>query len=503
MLSQTEQLRNPDARVVLSSRCDTTLLDEYAKCVVGIMNGDSPRFQRKFWEITDRGADLWHFQQVTVSESQHYGGREKVILYNKAEGHLREEVAIRRRVLHDSDRRGGDAWGKRGVAVSSMGSLPVSLYTGDLFDGNTAVVIPNDPANLPAIWAFCRSAMFNESVREIDQAVKVTNATMTKVPFDLAYWQREAEDSYPCGLPEPYTENVTQWLFKGTVTPSTCPLQVATIRLLGYSWPDQDSDGFEKLLDDDGIVCIPAVRGERKASDRVRAVLAAAYDDEWSPAKQEELLASVGSGSKSIDEWLRDGFFEQHSKVFDNRPFMWHIWDGRKKDGFGALVNYHRLDAKLLDRLIYTYLGDWIKRQEQAVAQNESGADGRLLAAQQLQEKLKLIAEGEPPYDIFVRWKPIEEQAIGWNPDLNDGVRMNIRPFMEANILRKKPSSIKWKKDRGKEPKRPREQYPWFWGWDGKTKDFAGGREFTTDRFNDLHYTNAFKQAAREKVGVA
>ncbi|MCH8979724.1 MAG: carboxypeptidase regulatory-like domain-containing protein [Armatimonadetes bacterium] len=115
-------------------------------------------------------------------------------------------------------------------------------------------------------------------------------------------------------------------------------------------------------------------------------------------------------------------------------PVDWEVMITRM-DGFGALVNYHMLDAKLLDRLIYTYLGDWIKRQEQAVAQDESGADARLLAAQQLQEKLKLIAEGEPPYDIFVRWKPIEEQAVGWNPDLNDGVRMNIRPFIEANIL--------------------------------------------------------------------
>ena len=64
---------------------------------------------------------------------------------------------------------------------------------------------------------------------------------------------------------------------------------------------------------------------------------------------QEELLASVGYGGKSLDEWLRNGFFEQHYKLFRHRPFIWHIWDGRKKDGFGALVNYHMLDAKLLE----------------------------------------------------------------------------------------------------------------------------------------------------------
>jgi len=34
--------------------------------------------------------------------------------------------------------------------------------------------------------------------------------------------------------------------------------------------------------------------------------------------------------------------------------------------------------------------------------------------------------EGEAPYDILVRWKPLEQQPIGWYPDLNDGVRLNI-----------------------------------------------------------------------------
>ena len=37
------------------------------------------------------------------------------------------------------------------------------------------------------------------------------------------------------------------------------------------------------------------------------------------------------------------------------------------------------------------------------------------------------ILDGEAPYDLFVRWKPLSKQAKGWQPDLNDGVRMNIR----------------------------------------------------------------------------
>jgi len=155
-------------------------------------------------------------------------------------------------------------------------------------------------------------------------------------------------------------------------------------------------------------------------------------------------------------------------------PFTWHIWDGCR-DGFSALVNYHTLDRRQLEKLTYTHLGDWLKRQEDSLARDEGGAEARLLAARELQNKLKLILEGEPPYDIFVRWKPMEQQPIGWEPDLNDGVRLNIRPFVMADVLRKRPS-ITWGKDRGKNPPGS------LWG---------------EERINDRHLTLAEKRAVR------
>ena len=124
----------------------------------------------------------------------------------------------------------------------------------------------------------------------------------------------------------------------------------------------------------------------------------------------------------------------------------------------------------------------------------ERGAEDRLAAAEALQHKLALILEGKPPSDIFVRWKALDEQPIGWEPDLNDGVRMNIGPFVEAGVLRRNPK-IQWIKDRGKEPKslRPKDQFPWF---------RKGGR-FTGEPVNDAHLANADKRAAREPAAGA
>ena len=122
-------------------------------------------------------------------------------------------------------------------------------------DNNTAVIIPNDQAHLPAIWCFCSSPEYNEAVRRIDQKLNVTNATLVKVPFDLEYWSKIAEEKFPNGLPEPYTDDPTQWIFHGHPCGSVVwdetqkwtahgplrtdetVLQVAVARLLGYRWP--------------------------------------------------------------------------------------------------------------------------------------------------------------------------------------------------------------------------------------------------------------------------
>ena len=58
-----------------------------------------------------------------------------------------------------------------------------------------------------------------------------------------------------------------------------------------------------------------------------------------------------------------------------------------------------------------------------------------------------------------------------------------------AGVLRAAPN-IHWKKDRGKEPRRNKEQFPWFWN----------NGNFTGDRVNDLHWTKAEKYVARDRA---
>jgi N-6 DNA Methylase len=507
IFGQEDQLEQPDCRIVfgdLNSRVPQ--LSTFAECYQGVRTGDRERFIVSFWEV----ADFKHYWTPFRNSSDctdSYSGLYEAIRWEDGKGQLHEYAAETRDKLHDMHESGNRGWGRLGVAINQMRKLAAYHYLGERYDGNVNVIVPSKSVHLVPIWCFCSSPEYELAVRRLDQKLNVTNATLIKVPFDLAHWQKVAEEKYPHGLPKPFSSDPTQWLFNGHPKGSGQPLHVAVARLLGYQWPRQtgssfpdcpalDQDGLEKLADKDGVVCLSATKGESPAAERLRTVLVQALGKFDLSA----LIASAGpKGSKSetLEEWLRDEFFEQHCALFQHRPFVWHVWDGHKS-GFSALVNYHQLTHANLEKLTYAYLGDWIRRQQAAVDAGEAGSDARLQAAKQLQARLKLILEGDPPYDIFVRWKPLSKQAIGWRPDINDGVRMNIRPFATADILRKRVK-IKWEKDRGKEPLRDKKDFPWFWGWNEEKQDFAGvGKEPDGNRWNDCHYTNEFKQGANK-----
>ena len=514
---QAEQLKNPDAAVSLDNNTQFDFLSSIGTCFAGTDSGDSNRFRVNFWEIHNLTIG-WRFVLNSNGRTKHFSGRQNLLFLEDGYGDIYN--------CPGGSIRNKGKWGEFGVSVTRMGQLYCSLSNGEPWDRNTAVIIPKNTTMLAALWSFCESKEFLLAVRKINQKVSVSEATFNNIQLDSDHWSKIADEKYPNGPPRPYTNDPTQWIFHGHPCNSViwdkqtrwtgksslriddAVLQVAVARLLGYQWPAEldsemdlaaeqrelveESQDLLQFADDDGIVCLPPVRGEKAADNRLEELLQAIYGDIWSTQIRNQLLECAGCKNKSMAVWLREMFFEQHCKLFQNRPFIWQVWDGLS-DGFSALVNYHMLDEKNFERLIYTYLDDWIRTQRMGLAESIDGAAERLAAAENLKQRLEFILRGESPYDIFVRWKPLEEQAIGWNPDLNDGVRLNIRPFMsvpdggkkDAGVLRAKPN-IHWKKDRGKDV----ESAPWF-----KLGIEYGGKE--GDRINDHHLTLAEKTDAQ------
>lgn len=492
-LSQKGQLEKPDAVFSLVGSGRASTLGDYAGCFQGVSTGDNARFVIQFWEIPHPSED-WLFFQYPTRVTVNFGGRDSYVRQSLLAGDC-ESGAI----------RGREAWQRRGVAIARVGSLSATLYSGDYFANTAPVIIPKNEQHLPAIWAFAKSPKFYEVTRELNQALNVDNGYLAKVPFELSEWEVIASAEFPNGLPAPYSDDPTQWVFHGHPKPATNPLHVAVAWLLGYRWPAESDKQMElsdqarswikltceidEFADEDGIVCLPAVRGEAPADARLLELLMAAWGDDWSPAVLDRMLKDADCEGEDLAYWLQEKFFSQHCRFFHHRPFIWHIWDGLK-DGFAALVNYHKLDYAGLEALTYTYLGDWIRLQEAQAKAKVDGADIRLAAAKGLQAKLKLILEGEAPYDIFVRWKLMGQQPVGWYPDLNDGVRLNIRPFVTvgdvgrkgAGVLRDRPN-IDWRKDRGKDVA----SAPWY-------------SEFRGERINDHHLTLWEKTEARARL---
>ena len=514
-LSQANQICNPNTTIGYAVDGNHGLLEDVAYSYQGLATSDNPQFVFNFWEIqcVDNGWVLFQFAPYVTGAMS---GCSHVLFWEGGNG----KYADHAKALKEEGRLGGwksghAAWGKRGIAINRMGQLPVSLYHGTKFDCNVAVVIPHDEADIPAIWRYCSSSDYYKEVRKLNGKLSVTNSTLAKVPYEGSRWRAATAGQDSPNLYKISTSDPSQWAFHGHPAQANGALQVVVARLLGYRWPPESDPYMEmsndarvwvdraRLLhsfeDEDGIVCIPPVRGEKSAEERLLQLLATAWNDAWDGRVLAKLLTKVGG--LSLDDWLRNRFFEQHCSLFHHRPFIWHVWDGRKRDGFHALINYHKLvgadgnGRRLLESLTYSYLGDWIERQQDGVKHDATGAVGRLAAAIELQKRLLAIIEGEPPFDIFVRWKPINEQPIGWEPDINDGVRLNIRPFMAgdiltgrkgAGILRSKPN-IHWRNDRGKEPRRDQARFPWFWK----------SGEFTGERVNNIHLTNAEKRHGR------
>jgi len=538
--TQGEQLSSPDSRVVLSSLQSHQLLADFADAYQGIGTSDNAQFLRTFWELPQVTSE-YRYVQSAPTRSDVVSGAHHVLRWEEGAGrYFRHAMALKREGRLGGWKSGGSAWGKEGLAISVTGNLYVSQYLGDLFDTTVGVVIPRD---LPLeVETFVRSEQYEPQIRQLDQAMSVTEHTLLKAPFDQKHWRRAAVERYPLGPPKPYSNDPTQWVFHGHPAASDDPLQVAVARLLGYRWPAETDAALNlaadarawvaqnaklaSLADGDGIVCIPSMGSTPAAAERLLKLLRVAHQSgldmertfrqklertgsndpvtlallqrNWQPTLPSDfqewmtqLLGKTDDLHSALKTWLRDRFFQRHCQLFHHRPFIWHVWDGLR-DGFSALVHYHRLDHDLMKQLITGRLGEWISLQEQQANSDVRGSEGRLVAAERLKEQLEMILVGQSPHDIFVRWKPLAEQPQGWRPDPHDGVRLNIRPFLSvddikrkgAGTLRHKPR-IHWKKDRGKDVI----SAPWF----DLGPQYAGR---PGDRINDHHLSLADKHGA-------
>ena len=152
-LGQNAQTKNPDSRIGFSHESSIPLLQKSSGAFVGLQNGDTPRFILSFWEAP-RIAFPWSPFQLTCDETTLYGGRDGILRWENGKGELASAPYARV--------QGTEAWGYKGIAVRNTVPLPVTLYSGELYDQSSTAIVPQDPKHLSALWAFSPRKSFSQ-----------------------------------------------------------------------------------------------------------------------------------------------------------------------------------------------------------------------------------------------------------------------------------------------------------------------------------------------------
>jgi Eco57I restriction-modification methylase len=184
---------DPEVRIVIRESDAGEKLSDYAVPHTGMQTGDNDHYSFVFWELPQRTKE-WEFFHRTSVSTCHYSGRSLLLRWENGRGALAIEPG--RRIA------GLDCLGHSGILVHRMNQLPVTIYTGEIFDQNGAVILTNSVQDLVAAWCFLSSDSYKQEVRCLDTKTGVTPKTLAAVPFNAAYWQGVAAEKYPLGLAE-------------------------------------------------------------------------------------------------------------------------------------------------------------------------------------------------------------------------------------------------------------------------------------------------------------
>ena len=124
-------------------------ISEIATSSHGLGTFDSTRFTQNFWEQMDR-RDAWMLQQSTPERTSMFSGCTEILRWENGIGSLFEMMEEKKKEGYSSGKwkAGSSCWGRRGILISLMRSLPATLYLGEAFDPNAAAIIPIDEDDL-------------------------------------------------------------------------------------------------------------------------------------------------------------------------------------------------------------------------------------------------------------------------------------------------------------------------------------------------------------------
>lgn len=195
----------------------------------------------------------------------------------------------------------------------------------------------------------------------------------------------------------------------------------------------QDPDGI--LPYDEGI-------GSPSLLQQVRGEIEALFGTDRAVDIETEMDGILGKGG--LAAWLGDPFFKKHVSQFKKRPILWQVTSPGKN--FRILIYYHKIDHDTLPKVRSLYLWPLLERARTQLRVEKKQAPLEMKAIARLEEYIADLEECDRRLEHVIQGSvkvKLPEWAVGpyrdgkppYNPDLNDGVRVNILPLQAAGLL--------------------------------------------------------------------
>lgn len=258
---------------------------------------------------------------------------------------------------------------------------------------------------------------------------------------------------------------------------------VIVLRLLGHRWPKQIEAGefVPEGADTDGIIPITSGLMQPTLLQQVRNRIMTEFPDGKVHEIEKEFEEVVGM---SLERWLAGEFFKHHISQFKKRPIAWQLSSSpsgavggkgkgrgsRREPAFSCLVYYHKIDADILHKIRTQYVGDLINRYGTELralegrekltgdqATRKVQLDNWIAELNDFSKALQDVADDgfeSPVLREIVKNEPLDKwtssdgkvphpksaeefhaQEKRYDPDINDGVRVNIMPLQKAGLL--------------------------------------------------------------------
>ncbi|MBN1450023.1 MAG: BREX-1 system adenine-specific DNA-methyltransferase PglX [Anaerolineales bacterium] len=195
-------------------------------------------------------------------------------------------------------------------------------------------------------------------------------------------------------------------------------------------------------IDPDGIIPIVGSSGqEAHLIDRVRIQIEEQFDAETAYHFEQDSAKYLG---RPLEDWLQRYFFYPfHVKLYKNRPILWQLTS--PKGHFAVMLDYHRLNRDTLPKVQSLYLWPQMEavrtrlnaaRQNDAPAKRIADLEDEMEDLKDCNQRLDAVIQGTVKVDL-PEWAngPYREGKPPYDPDIDDGVRVNLLPIQEAGLL--------------------------------------------------------------------